>query len=134
MPTVESANVKGSRLVTPTPPKAQCESRCEYDPKLQTCEGTVSNEGTVNTVGGVHIMGPVKSICSGKVVSKETFLSKKIVERHAMHPSLTAFTSAQGHHGAALTHEGPRALAKIVQKVGGETLNMSKALLGIKGK
>ena len=77
-------------------------------------------------------MGPVKSICSGKVVSKETFLSKK--KRHAMHPSLTAFTSAQGHHGAALTHEGPRALAKIVQKVGGETLAMSKALLGIKGK
>ncbi len=52
----------------------------------------------------------------------------------ATHPGLTAFTSAAGHQGAALTHGGPRALAKTVQKVGGETLAMSKALLGIKGK
>jgi hypothetical protein len=37
-------------------------------------------------------------------------------------------------HGSTLTHGGPRALAKIVQKVGGETVEAGKALLGIKGK
>jgi hypothetical protein len=64
-------------------------------------------------------------------------------EQKAMHPSLTAFvpkceklepTCEKSMHGSALTHEGPRALAKIVQKVGGETLEAGKALLGIKGK
>jgi len=72
MPQVASASntpqFHGSRVTPlPLPSKAQCEGRCEYDPKLQICEGTASNVVTVNTVGGVHIRGPVKSICNGKV-------------------------------------------------------------------
>jgi hypothetical protein len=76
MPQVASASntpqFQGSR-VTPLPPpsKAQCEGRCQYDPKLQICEGKATNEGTVNTVGGVH-----KSVwtptCNGKVFPKKS--------------------------------------------------------------
>ncbi len=109
-----------------------------FDPKTQDCEGKRPNV-SLSPPSGIDVTG--KLFCSGKVFSREggtVYNTKnapqKIVERHAMHPSLTAFTSTAGHHGAALTHGGPQALAKTVQKVGGETLNMSKALLGIKGK
>jgi hypothetical protein len=106
--------------------KLKAEGWVQFDSKKEICQG-------------IPVVGrpPFGDICSGKVISKTVVET----EQKAMHPSLTAF--GQQHynqkgfqlpHGAALTHGGPRALAKIVQKVGGETLNMSKALLGIKGK
>jgi hypothetical protein len=93
--------------------------------------------------------------CKGKVVSSPTGtlvhfgsngkpIEKSVkMEQKAMHPSLTAFvpkceklepTCEKSMHGSALIHEGPVKAAKIIHKVGSETLEAGKALLGIKGK
>jgi hypothetical protein len=109
--------------------KLKAEGWVQFDPKKEICQG-------IPVVG----RSPFGDICSGKVISKN---EPRKIEQQAMHPFVTAFvpkceklepTCEKSMHGSALIHEGPGKIAKMVQKVGGETLNMSKALLGIKGK
>jgi hypothetical protein len=96
----------------------------KFNPSNEACEGATASE-------------PGKVVCLGKVVPRPINPGNL-----AMHPSTTVHHMGKGPHGAALTSNAGLGglvkpaghLAKMVQKVGNETLAMSKALLGIKEK
>jgi hypothetical protein len=78
-------------------------NQIQFDPKTEICQGPKN-----------IAQAPEKVFCLGKVIPRTVEREQK-----AMHPSLTASLPNKESHGPALTHEGPRALAKIVQKVAG---------------
>jgi hypothetical protein len=132
-----------------------------FDPKTQDCEGGARISSKDISAAFSPATGKILCAIPGKIITREggttykienkkeqTFLEKisssSFLEnghKGAVHPSATVWHVGKGHHGAALTSNAGLGglvkpaghLAKIVHKVGGEALAMSKALLGIRG-